>query len=331
MDLETEAPVETSQPDWFGEMAEEEPPAEAAGMPDWMGGTDLESEAPVETSQPDWFREMAEEEPPAEAAGMPDWMSDMDMESEAPADTSQPDWFGELAEEEPAAEAAGMPDWMGGIDLETEAPAAETSPVLDWMADIDEEIETKAGFVPKDDLVELYEESAPADVDEYTRWVGGLAQDVEASEETSEMDVFISGLAQDVSSEFEEETQLAIEESLIKEPPSQIPEWGSEQEDEPVSYKKDTSLLGAPETPAWLLSLGDEEEDMAPVPPFVPTEVAEADQIADNYTEVPARTEEEALGEFTFSYDFEDVRPAWMRDTDEDSQTGTFTPPWLRD
>jgi hypothetical protein len=158
-------------------------------------------------------------------------------------------------------------------------------------------------------------------------WLGS----VEATEDdsalqtvTATQDVGFDWLAEPVIAEANENLVSALPPNLPEEADS--PSWlGVEQSTSAPpapALAQAEPLFPASELPSWLSAFTEGDDD---APSTLPEMVAQADGLIDNsLTEGVGQSTSDAPAAFDFNYDFEDIRPAWMRDTKN------YTPRWMR-
>ncbi len=358
LDSEPEAEPAEEIPDWMGSL-DSEPEAEPAeDIPDWMGSLDGEPEAEPAEDIPDWMGSLDGESEAAPAEDIPDWMGSLDSEPEAAPAEDIPDWMGSLEGEPEAAPAEDIPDWMGSLEGEPEAAPAEDIP--DWMGDSFADAESKAEAAEDmpnwlgDAFAEAESEAEAAE--DTLDWMGDSFADAESEAEAaeamptghaedilsntlSEADIpdWLGGLAEDMP---DDEMDAIAAPDAQADPPApasqDMPDWlktASVEEDAPAFPANLPEMNDAPEStadmPDWLTSFSEDapEEDAEAM-------LAQAPDMADNNLALQDDDPEDATApmDFSFNYDFLDVRPAWLRDADDASDENTgFTPPWLRD
>ena len=219
--------------------AEEEPTAEAEGIPDWLKAVQPEEETPVEeeVEVPDWLQaaQPAEEAAPAEPEAIVEEVTPTEEEEEVP------DWLRELqppaetaeAEEEAVAPTAAEEDdaemfgWTA-FQEEEEAPAAEAEEIPDWLQ-----------------TAQPAEEAAPAEPE-------AIAEEVAPTEEEEEVPDWLRELQP--PAETAETAEEAVAPTAAEEDDAEMFGWTAFQEEE------EAPAAEAEEIPDWL------QEEPAPSP-----------------------------------------------------------------
>ncbi len=236
-------------------------------------------------------------------------------------DASQEDDFDWMSDIDAAEPGGDIPDWMGGLD-EGE-PAAESAISSGQAEDI---------------LTNTLNE---ADIPD---WLGGLAEDMPATDAAFDFGEETEA-AQPTSQQQQDESlpdwlQAASAASSGALLPPDLPEMDAASFAENAAEAQPIADVPPEEpdenVPGWLAAFTGDELPEPPMPEPSgedETMLAQASDMPDNNLVSPAgEIETSTTGDFSFNYDFLDVRPAWLRDSDDAGNAEpSFTPPWLRD